>query len=237
MSGIPMNEKQVKLQIPFLDKEATNEIVTVRNLRKKYDLSAEDLCSMTGIARTTLSRLENPMNLSLVSLRNNMSRLLTVFTKEELEYVRDAWIEETGRRKRSPEEELIYKVLKDVIISVSDDGEIEFEDTEWAKPDESEEEGVGDSYFAHNLWDLFDFGFVTTEDVIYDAKKLITAYVPYKSGKYKINGELNMTYNLSNLLVYNSDTTSTIEYVDKDAIEVDFNLSNSYVENFDYEEI
>ena len=46
-----------------------------------------------------------------------------------------------------------------------------------------------------------------------------------------------MTYNLSNLLVYNSDTTSTIEYVDKDAIEVDFNLSNSYVENFDYEEI
>lgn len=139
--------------------------------------------------------------------------------------------------KMNDEEELIYKVLKDVIISVSDDGEIEFEDTEWAKPDESEEEGVGDSYFAHNLWDLFDFGFVTTEDVIYDAKKLITAYVPYKSGKYKINGELNMTYNLSNLLVYNSDTTSTIEYVDKDAIEVDFNLSNSYVENFDYEEI
>ena len=62
MSGIPMNEKQVKLQIPVLDKEAANEIVTVRNLRKKYDLSAEDLCSMTGIARTTLSRLENPMN-------------------------------------------------------------------------------------------------------------------------------------------------------------------------------
>ena len=114
MSGIPMNEKQVILQIPVLDNEASNEIVTVRNLRKKYDLSAEDLCSMTGIARTTLSRLENPMNLSLVSLRNNMSRLLTVFTKEELEYVRDAWIEETGRRKRSPEEELIYKnsVLK-----------------------------------------------------------------------------------------------------------------------------
>ena len=132
------------------------------------------------------------------------------------------------------ENQYIYKELKDEIVNIDSSGNIEFEDTNWSNP--VEDEGEGNRYYIEVMPGIGNVTLVTKDDIIYDSKKLITPYLPYKEGRYKLNGDLALNYNITNINVRDLDVDSMQYEYFTDEFEIEFNISDSYVENFEYEE-
>lgn len=131
-------------------------------------------------------------------------------------------------------DEYVILELDDVVIDIDSNGNIEFENTDWAEP--QGDEGKDGKFYSYEIG-YMELVLTTKEDVIDYAKDILMPHLPLKEGKYKlINCDIMLSFDITNIQVYDADTSSSYEYI-TDEIEVDLNVGNSYVENLEYEEI
>lgn len=119
--------------------------------------------------------------------------------------------------------ELIELTLNDVVVSVEEDGTVDYEDRSvlWAYPEGS-----------HRKW-YETFGteqpadFIDAEDVAEDAKELFSIMVPYEVGKYSISCNVS--------LVYDVRYTEEI-YRFRDGDEIGEDIEDTYVNDVELDE-